>query len=66
MKQLIYKVPLSLILFAGLIVGIAKGQDVRQKWVSKMKNRQESEKNRVAPGSTEVMLDEIEMATYHS
>jgi hypothetical protein len=42
-----------------------KGQDVRQRWVAKMKNRHEENKS-VPQQSDEVNLDEIELATYHS
>ena len=66
MKQLVYKLPLGIILFAGMFVGMAKGQDVKQRWVSKMKSRYEDKKmlhKQIFP--QEVMLDEIEMLTYH-
>ena len=63
MKQIVYKLPFSLILFAGLFVGLTKGQDVRQKWVNKWKNRY-TEKGNFS--THEIVLDDFEMATYHS
>ena len=69
MKRMIYKMPFSLILMTGMFIGMVKGQEVRQKWLSKMKNRYEEQ--RASSGvikhkRAEIMLDEIELATYHS
>ncbi len=67
MKRIIYSLLFSLIMIAGTFIGIIKGQEVRNKWVSKMKFRYEERKDnkkQVLPG--EVPLDEIEEATYHS
>jgi hypothetical protein len=61
MKRIIY----TAIFVGGLFVGMFKGQDVRQRWVAKMKNRHEENKS-VPQQSDEVNLDEIELATYHS
>ena len=69
MKRIIYTLLFSLIMVAGLFIGMIKGQEVRNRWVSKMKTRHEERRlNNVAPTSQqgEVVLDEIEMATYHS
>ena len=63
MKRMIYKMPFSLILMTGMIIGMVKGQETRQKWVSKMKNRYEEQRTSL---KAEIMLDEIELATYHS
>ncbi len=67
MRRIIYTLLFSMILVAGLFIGMIKGQEVRNKWISKMKfkheERKESQKQ-VLPG--EVLLDEIEMSTYHS
>jgi hypothetical protein len=52
---------------AGLFIGVVRGQQVRNKWVSKMKFRYEERKDTrkfQAPGG--ILLDEIEEATYHS
>lgn len=67
MNRIIRTLLLSMILIAGLFIGMIRGQEVRNKWISKMKFKHEERKEshkQVAPG--EVMLDEIEEATYHS
>ncbi len=68
MKRIIYTLLFSLIMVAGLFIGMIKGQEVRNRWVSKMKTKHEERRlNNVAKTPQgEVMLDEIEMATYHS
>jgi len=67
MRRIIYTLLFSMIMIAGLFIGMIKGQEVRNKWLSKMKfkheERRESQKQ-VVKG--EIMLDEIEEATYHS
>jgi hypothetical protein len=69
MKTIFYSVAFRLILLVGIFVGIMKGQEARQKWLTKKKIKYESkranQKNSIADGS-QVVLDEIEMATYHS
>lgn len=68
MRHMIYKIPFSIIIMMGILIGVVKGQDVRQKWVSKMKNRYEEKKAsaKYLPGKQyEIMLDEIELSTYH-
>jgi hypothetical protein len=69
MKMIFYKFTFRLILLVGIFVGIMKGQEARQKWVSKKKMKYEAkkanQKNSIADGS-QVILDDIEMATYHS
>lgn len=69
MKRMIYKMPFSLILMSGMFIGMVKGQEVRQKWVSKMKNLYEEQRassKTIKYKHAEIMLDEIELATYHS
>ncbi|MFC0774577.1 hypothetical protein [Terrimonas alba] len=68
MKRIISTLLFSLIMVAGLFIGMIKGQEVRNRWVSKMKTRHEERRsNSVAETPQgEVVLDEIEMATYHS
>lgn len=56
---------IGMIVFAGVFVGMVKGQQIRHKWVAKMKNRQQ-EKDGYQSGMAEILLDEIEMSTYHS
>jgi hypothetical protein len=69
MKTIFYKFTFRMILLVGIVVGIMKGQEARQKWVSKKKMKYEAkrayQKTDGADGS-QVMLDEIEMSTYHS
>jgi hypothetical protein len=58
-----------MILLVGIVVGILRGQEARQKWVSKKKVKYESKKayqKDLNSGESQVMLDEIEMSTYHS
>lgn len=57
-----------MILLTGLFIGMVRGQEVRQRWITRMKNRhEEKEMTRVADKqSDDVLLDEFEMAAYHS
>ena len=68
MKTMFYKFTFRLFLVGGIIVGIVKGQDARQKWVSKKKIKYEARKAQQNTGIDRslVTLDEIEMSTYHS
>lgn len=63
MKRIIYSTLLVAIVVGGLFVGMFKGQESRQKWVAKMRNRNEAKKT---PQLAEVNLDDFEMSTYHS
>jgi hypothetical protein len=69
MKSIFYKFTFRLILAVGMVVGILKGQEARQRWVTKKKMRYEAKRANWRPrqaGNFLVMLDEIEMSTYHS
>ncbi len=58
------KMGLMVILVAGIFIGVVKGQEARQKWVNKKRNRSAV----TAEASNQqawVVLDEIEMDTYH-
>jgi hypothetical protein len=56
-----------MIMVAGLFIGMVRGQEVRNKWISKMKFKHEEKKENQKPMvKGEIMLDEIEEATYHS
>lgn len=59
MKKFVY----TGLFVAGLFIGIFKGQEVRQRWMAKMKGRAEDKKAAV---TAEVTLDEFELAAYHS
>ena len=68
MKQLLRKVLLSMILSGGLFIGMVRGQEVKQKWIAKMKERyegKESASSKIATHTEEVMLDEYEISSYH-
>ena len=67
MRRIIYSLLFSMIMVAGLFIGMVRGHEVRNKWISKMKFKHEEKKEsqkQVLKG--EIMLDEIEEATYHS
>ena len=69
MKTMFYKFTFRLFLVGGIIVGIVKGQDAKQKWVTKKKIKYEARKaqqKNVGLDRSLVALDEIEMSTYHS
>jgi len=67
MKKIFYSMLLTMIVVAGLFIGMIKGSEVRNKWVSKMKFRYEEKKEtkkQIPKGG--ITLDEIEESTYHS
>jgi len=69
MKTIFYKFTFRLILAAGIVVGILKGQEARQKWVNKKKIKYEAKRadQKKFDGTQSLLaLDEIEMSTYHS
>lgn len=63
---MIYTLIIALILTGGLFVGMVKGQEARTKWVSRMKGRLDTTPAQKQPAPDEVVLDEIEMASFHS
>jgi hypothetical protein len=65
MKGIFYKMMFTAILLAGIVIGIVKGQEARQKWVSKKKVKYEAKRTLAPADNPQVVLDEIEMATYH-
>ncbi len=67
MRRIIYTLLLSMIMIAGLFIGMIRGQEVCNKWISKMKFKHEERKeNHKQVHKGGIMLDEIEEATYHS
>ncbi len=67
MKKIFYTTAGSMIVIAGLFIGMVKGQEVRQKWVAKQKIRQEEKRMaQVMPEAKEVELDDFEVAAFHS
>ena len=67
MRRIVYTLLFSMIMIAGMFIGMVKGQEVRNKWISKMKFKHEERKEgqKQFPKGV-IMLDEIEEATYHS
>ena len=67
MKKMFYSLLFGWIVVAGLFIGMIKGSEVRNKWMSKMKFRYEEKKEtkKIIPRGG-IMLDEIEESTYHS
>lgn len=69
MKQFHKRWLMLFILTVGTFIGIFKGTEAKQKWMFKIKNRQESkrqlaeQKKVVRQGG--VPLDDIEMAAFH-
>ena len=58
-----------MILAGGLFIGMIRGQEIKQKWIAKMKNRYEEKKVPGNPKSIipeEISLDEFEISAYHS
>ncbi|TMI93791.1 MAG: hypothetical protein E6H06_10805 [Bacteroidetes bacterium] len=69
MKTIFYKFTFRMILLIGIVVGIVKGQEARQRWVSKKKIKYEAKldsRRHLNLDPSQVVLDEIEMSTYHS
>ena len=68
MKQMNNKIFIATIIAGGLFVGFIKGQDARNKWVSKMKSRHENpkeKKEKKEKNAQEVALDDFEIASFH-
>lgn len=69
MKQNYNRWLLLLIVTVGSIIGLVRGNEARQKWVFKIKNRfeekrqVEEQKKTVREGG--ILLDDIELAAYH-
>lgn len=59
-----------MILTGGLFIGIVRGQEIKQRWITKMKNKYEGKRvtssDAVLVSSEEIMLDEFEISAYHS
>ena len=58
-----------MILTGGLFIGMIRGQETKQKWIAKMKNRYEEKESKSNPKTAspeEVSLDEFEISAYHS
>lgn len=69
MKRIVQKTLLSMILIGGLFIGMVRGQETKQRWITKMKNRYEGNRSKgdsKLAGSEEISLDEFEISAYHS
>jgi len=58
-----------MILTGGLFIGMIRGQEIKQRWITKMKNKYEGNGTKgdnkiVTP--EEISLDEFEISAYHS
>ena len=69
MKQINNKWILILIITVGSVINIFKGSEARNKWVFKIKNRFEEKRqlaeNKKLIRSGGVLLDDIELASFH-
>lgn len=69
MNQLNNKWALILIITVGTVINIFKGSDARNKWIFKIKNRFEEKKqlaeHKKLARSGGVLLDDIELASFH-
>lgn len=66
MKRIIQKALLSMILTGGLFIGMVRGQEIKQRWITKMKNKYEGKSESKLVSPEEISLDEFEISAYHS
>jgi hypothetical protein len=70
MKSLRNKLIISLAVITGGVIGIVKGEEAKQKWVfkvrSKYENKRQVEEKKSIARKGGVLLDDIEMASYHN
>ncbi len=61
---------LILIVTAGTVIGVFRGNEARQKWMFKIKNRYEEKRQQAEQKklirSGGVALDDVELAAFHS
>ena len=63
MKQINNRIFIAAVVVGGLFIGAVKGQGARDRWVSKMKTRDE---RKMRPAPNEVVLDDYEIASFHN
>jgi len=63
MKQINNRIFIAAVVVGGLFIGAVKGQGARDRWVSKMKTRDE---RKVKANPSEVQLDDYEIASFHN
>jgi hypothetical protein len=70
MKKIYRNFLLTLIMIAATVVGWVKGQEAKEKWVYKWKSsyneKRQLAKKRMAIRKGQVVLDDIEWASYHN
>jgi hypothetical protein len=68
MKIYFYKFILAMIFGFAVLVGIVKGQEAKQKWLHRRKIKYEAKLGyqKIPGNNDQIVLDEIEMSTYHS
>ncbi len=70
MNQINNKWVLSLMIAAGTFIGFVKGDEARQKWLFKVRNRDEQKRqlaeHKKILRSGGVALDDIEIAAFHN
>jgi hypothetical protein len=61
---------LFFVISVGSVIGIVRGQEAKQKWVFKIKSRVDNKKlvaqKRLEAKKGGVLLDDIEMASFHT
>ncbi|HEX4851633.1 MAG TPA: hypothetical protein VFV08_12535 [Puia sp.] len=64
------KLVIFLAVSIGTIIGVFKGEEAKQKWVFKMKTKYDNKRliaeRKLIARKGGVLLDEIEMASYHN
>jgi hypothetical protein len=63
MKQINNRIFIAAVVVGGLFIGAVKGQEARDRWVSKMKTRDE---RKVKANPNEVVLDDYEISSFHN
>ena len=63
MKQFNHRIFIAAVVVGGLFIGAVKGQGARNRWVSKMKTRDE---RKMKTNPNEVVLDDYEIASFHN
>ncbi len=65
MKLLDSKMTFVTVLVVGIFIGFIKGEEARNKWVHKMKNKQENKKQNLERKEGKVVLDDFEISSFH-
>lgn len=65
MNKINRKFFIAFIVVAGLFVGVIKGQDAKNRWVSKMKFKHDKSRLKTQNSPQKVVLDDFEIASFH-